>query len=162
MAGVTGALQWRRQPRRRRIFAGTGSAGAAAVVVSRTGAALARRPREVKRKTISTPLRPSVAGSFAAACCRRKSIASRMLASRNSIRGMMIVLSLLRDARRAGGIFWQGFVQRPDVCPYWRTGSSQPFCTCQSGASAFRYRLPRHNGIWSLSIRSCPRRAATL
>ena len=53
-----------------------------------------RLPNEFKRKTMSTPLRPSTAGSLAAACCRRKSIASRMLASRNSIRGMMIVFSL--------------------------------------------------------------------
>src|SRR5205823_10286139 len=48
----------------------------------------ARVPSVFKRRTMSTPLRPSAPGSFSAACCRRNSIASRMLASRNSIFGM--------------------------------------------------------------------------
>src|SRR5438874_1555423 len=52
-------------------------------------------PIGTRRNTISTPFLPSVDGSFAADCWRTKSIASRMLASRNSIRGMMIEVSLL-------------------------------------------------------------------
>src|SRR6266702_1255169 len=52
-------------------------------------------PIGTRRSTISTPFLPSVEGSFAAACWRIKSIASRMLASRNSIFGIMMVLSLL-------------------------------------------------------------------
>ena len=75
-------------------------------------------------------------GSFAAACCRRKSIASRMLASRNSIFGMMMVLSLfviraVPPASRA-----KASLIGPTVWPYWRTGSSQPFSTCQSWRDA--------------------------
>ena len=81
---------------------------------------------------MSTPRLPSVDGSFAAACWRRKSIASRMLASRNSIFGMMMLLSLfviraVPPASRA-----KASLIGPTVWPYWRTGSSQPFCTCQS------------------------------
>ena len=51
-----------------------------------------------------TPLFPSVAGSFSTACSRRKSTASRRLASRNSRRGMIIVVSLLLILRRAAQI----------------------------------------------------------
>src|ERR1043166_6986600 len=47
-------------------------------------------PSGAKRKTISMPFLSPGFGSLAAACWRRKSIASRMLASRNSTRGIMI------------------------------------------------------------------------
>ena len=50
------------------------------VVVVDTATDSAGRPNAVNRNTISTPLRPSVAGSFASACCRKNSIASRTLA----------------------------------------------------------------------------------
>ena len=79
------------------------SGGGTAVVATAAGARAgcvaigggATEPEGVKRRTISTPLRPSGEGSFAAACWRRKSIASRILASRNSMRGITIVFSLL-------------------------------------------------------------------
>ena len=113
--------------------AGNASGGAAfppTVVVAVTGAGSLERPRECKRRTISTPRRPSVVGSFAAACWRRKSIASRILASRNSMRGIMILSSLLRIravllASRATAVSIG-----PTPVPYCRTGSSQPCSTC--------------------------------
>src|SRR5437870_13754762 len=49
-------------------------------------------PRGTVRKTISTPF---FSGSVSTACSRRKSIAARLLASRNSTRGIMTVFSLL-------------------------------------------------------------------
>ena len=49
-------------------------------------------PRGTSRNTMFTPC-PE--GSFSAACSRRKSIASRMLVSRNSMCGMMMPFSLL-------------------------------------------------------------------
>src|SRR3954452_17488354 len=61
------------------------------VVVLVVAVVSARVPSVVTRRTMSTPLRPSAPASFSAACCRKNSIASRILASLNSTRGMMIV-----------------------------------------------------------------------
>jgi hypothetical protein len=51
-----------------------------------------------------------------------KSIASRMLASRNSIFGMIV--QLIGDARSSTGILGKRVHDRSNVCPYWRIGSS--------------------------------------
>src|SRR3954470_17627 len=103
-----------------------------AVVVLVVVVVSARVPSVFTRKTMSTPLRPSAPGSFSAACCRRNSIASRMLASRNSILGMMIVFSLFVIRAVPVASFVNASVIGPTVSPYFFTGSSQPFCTCQS------------------------------
>src|SRR2546421_8800687 len=92
----------------------------------------ARVPSVFRRRTMSTPLRPSAPGSFSAACCRRNSIASRMLASRNSILGMMMLLSLVVIRAVPVASFANASVIGPTVSPYFLTGSSQPFWTCQS------------------------------
>src|SRR5689334_17361251 len=70
----------------------TGASAGVVVVVG--GVVSGARPIWFNRRTMSTPLRLSVELSLALACWRKKSIASRIVASRNSIRGMMMVLSL--------------------------------------------------------------------
>src|SRR5438876_3736794 len=120
--------------------AGAGAAGAAGAAATGEPAGPAAGatgtgggatcPSGVMRNTISTPFFPSE-GSFSTACSRRKSIASRTLASRNSTRGIMIVFSLFVIRAVPLASLPYASPNGPTVLPYSRTGSSQPFSTSQ-------------------------------
>src|SRR5262245_51126394 len=117
-------------------------------------------PRGTRRSTMFTPC-PD--GSFSVACSRRKSIASRIVVSRNSTCGMMMLFSLLvicavprvsipRPLLSAAG----------PTAPYFRTGCCHASSTFQSCRA--RVSLYASSPYWYfvLEIRSCPRRAAVL
>src|SRR5216684_3739807 len=94
-----------------------GAAGDGAASTGTDGGAIC--PIGTRRSTISTPFLPSVDGSFAAACWRIKSIASRILASRNSIFGIIMVLSLLVIRAVPVESLWNASPKAPTACPYW-------------------------------------------
>src|SRR6266566_7226258 len=139
---------------------GAAAPGAAAGVTGTGGGATC--PSGVMRNTISTPFFPSGEGSFSTACSRRKSIASRMLASRNSTRGIMIVFSLFVIRAVPLASLANAPVSCPTVSPYLRTGSSQPFSTCQSWRDRVSLYASSPYLYLVLLIFSWPRRAATL
>src|SRR5437773_8770140 len=116
-------------------------------------------PRGTVRKTISTPF---FSGSFSTACSRRKSIASRMLASRNSTRGIMIVFSLFVILAVPPASLAYASVTGPTVLPYGCTGSSQPFSTSQRLRTRVSSYASTPYLYLVLSICSWPRRAAVL
>src|SRR5439155_21953955 len=117
-------------------------------------------PRGPSRSTMFTPC-PE--GSFSAACSRRKSIASRMLVSRNSTCGMMIPFSLLlicavpRNSPPRPLLSATG-----PTAPYFLTGC----CQADSTFHIWRARVSLYasSPYWYLvlSIFSCPLRAAVL
>src|SRR6266516_3180031 len=140
-----------------------GAAVAAAPAAGTTGTGGgATCPIGANRRTISTPFFPSVEGSFATACCRRKSIASRILASRNSTRGIMIVFSLVVIRAVPPASLAKASAYGLTAWPYWRTGSSQPFSTCHMLRARVSLYASSPYLYLVLSIFSWPRRAATL
>src|SRR5262249_56377664 len=114
------------------VGAGAAGAPAAGAPAAPAGGVITRCTVTEGGNTILTPLFPSLAGSFSTACSRRKSIASRRVASRNSIRGIMIVFSLLVICAVPPKFLCAPMAAGTAVCPYLRTGCSQPFSTCQS------------------------------
>src|SRR5581483_7205528 len=141
------------------VVAGTGEAPGAAGA----GGGGAAWPRGHIRNTISTPLLPVPEVSFSSAWSRRKSIASRTVASRNSIRGMMMLFSLLLICAVPPKFLCAPMASAGStVCPYLRTGCSQPFSTSQSWRD--RVSLYASSPYWYLVllIFSWPLRAAVL
>src|SRR4029079_4861800 len=117
-------------------------------------------PRGARRSTMFTPC-PD--GSLSAACSRRNSIASRIVVSRNSMCGMMMLFILLvicavprtspaRPLLSATG----------PTAPYFLTGCCQASSTFQR--SRARVSLYASSPYWYLvlEILSCPLRAAVL
>src|SRR5438876_5588161 len=116
-------------------------------------------PRGTVRKTISTPF---FSGSFSTACSRRKSIASRMLASRNSTRGIMMVFNLLVIRAVPPVSLAKPAPTGAVAMPYLWIGSPQAFSTFQSWRARVSLYASSPYLYLMLSIFSWPRRAATL
>src|SRR6266576_6909041 len=159
-AVVTGVVPPAGGPPGAAVAAGAAAAGAAAGATGTGGGATC--PSGVVRKTISTPFFPSAAGSFSTACSRRKSIASRTLASRNSTRGIIIVFSLLVIRAVPAVSLANAAPRGATACPYLRTGSSQPFSTCQCWRDRVSLYASSPYLYLVLLIFSWPRRAAVL
>src|SRR5947199_1099369 len=159
-AVVTGAVPPAGAPPGAVVAAGAAAAGAPAGATGTGGGATC--PSGTVRNTISTPFFPVEEGSFSAACSRRKSIASRTVASRNSIRGIMIVFSLLVIRAVPAVSLAKASPNGVTVWPYLRTGSSQPFSTCQSRRDRVSLYASSPYLYLVLLIFSWPRRAAVL
>src|SRR6266545_562187 len=126
------------------------------------GGGAATWPSGTMRNTISTPLFPVPEVSFSSDCSRRKSIASRMVASRNSIRGIMMVFSLLVICAVPPRPFCDPIPTGSPAWPYLRTGCSQPFSTCQSWRDRVSLYASSPYLYLVLLIFSWPLRAAVL
>src|SRR5439155_1895557 len=119
-------------------------------------------PRGTSRSTMFTPLWPSGPVSFSAACSRRTSIASRMVASRNSMCGMMILFSLLVIAAVPPNSRWLPTAAGAPAAPYFLTGCCHASSTFHSWRD--RVSLNASSPYWYLVLLtfSWPFRAAVL